>query len=592
MDLAARNFYQGVLDSNSSEDGINRDEVLRRLATAITYISSAGRISLLYPLGYAVGDVHNVMASPYNATGDGSSDDTTAIQAAIDGARSAGGGIVFFPEGRYKYTSHLYGFGGLRFLGMGRKSILVGSGTTGGSDRQLSIETGLPDITNVYNSEYPDGASVFHATATGALAVGQFSLTLTVDGGFTIANLSVGDRVYLWLGQDATDLTLPYRACFNVVKTIAGSIVTFCDPIPEAIGALSGGRTHHVWKPSDVAENIEIGHLAFERDLDSGNQGYNAVGIIFARNAWVHDLFFKNMGYASVVTTYSENVVLERIYTDRSVYDGAFSASSGGWLSGWTNNGLVIRDCVGQDIGSGPITFEGQNRRIVIENVRITSSEAAPPFNYFISFPSGSTTKGYIVRNVEMQALAVWNGIVGAEPDVLENITCWNKVNVASLRNLHGALRYEGVLVSRRKTFSKTFRIQASVTSQNVLQLSGWFAAIRIYMSTVTGVTSLTLIANATVGGELISQLISGAMVELTAADSGVGLCGIEPLGSGSFNNNPTGDYRKDLTLTTNGSVPDNAYGRIEIDYFPLGAGAGVDDLSKARIDNDTVSAP
>ena len=37
----------------------------------------------------------------YGATGDGATDDTTAIQAAISAASSAGGGIVFFPAGHY-----------------------------------------------------------------------------------------------------------------------------------------------------------------------------------------------------------------------------------------------------------------------------------------------------------------------------------------------------------------------------------------------------------------------------------------------------------------------------------------------------------
>ena len=43
----------------------------------------------------------------YEAVGDGSTDDTTAIQDAIDAAELAGGGIVFFPTGNYKITSAL-----------------------------------------------------------------------------------------------------------------------------------------------------------------------------------------------------------------------------------------------------------------------------------------------------------------------------------------------------------------------------------------------------------------------------------------------------------------------------------------------------
>lgn len=48
----------------------------------------------------------NVMAAPYSATGDNSTDDTAAIQAAIDAC--AIDGTVFFPPGLYRVTSPLH----------------------------------------------------------------------------------------------------------------------------------------------------------------------------------------------------------------------------------------------------------------------------------------------------------------------------------------------------------------------------------------------------------------------------------------------------------------------------------------------------
>jgi hypothetical protein len=43
----------------------------------------------------------------YGATGDGTADDTTAIQNALTDCHNAGGGTVFFPTGTYKITSQL-----------------------------------------------------------------------------------------------------------------------------------------------------------------------------------------------------------------------------------------------------------------------------------------------------------------------------------------------------------------------------------------------------------------------------------------------------------------------------------------------------
>lgn len=49
----------------------------------------------------------NVTDAPYNATGDGVTNDTAAIQAAIDDVCDAGGGTVYFPEGTYLISGAL-----------------------------------------------------------------------------------------------------------------------------------------------------------------------------------------------------------------------------------------------------------------------------------------------------------------------------------------------------------------------------------------------------------------------------------------------------------------------------------------------------
>lgn len=67
----------------------------------------------------------NVKATTYNAKGDNSTDDTSAIQAAIDAATNAGGGIVFFPAGTYRITSALNLKLGVSLLGAGANAAAV-----------------------------------------------------------------------------------------------------------------------------------------------------------------------------------------------------------------------------------------------------------------------------------------------------------------------------------------------------------------------------------------------------------------------------------------------------------------------------------
>src|SRR5437660_1399296 len=59
----------------------------------------------------------------FGATGNGSTDDTAAIQATVNWTASEGRGVIFFPPGEYKVTSPITfnSLGpGIHFLGVGK----------------------------------------------------------------------------------------------------------------------------------------------------------------------------------------------------------------------------------------------------------------------------------------------------------------------------------------------------------------------------------------------------------------------------------------------------------------------------------------
>src|SRR5207249_4196325 len=63
----------------------------------------------------------------FGATGDGSTDDGQAIQAAADAASRNGGGIVFFPPGRYLHTALIDFHTNTTVQGSGAVSVLIAS---------------------------------------------------------------------------------------------------------------------------------------------------------------------------------------------------------------------------------------------------------------------------------------------------------------------------------------------------------------------------------------------------------------------------------------------------------------------------------
>lgn len=76
--------------------------------------------------GYVTPAALSVMTNgrQYGATGDGTTDDATAIQAALDAAAAAGGGTVYLPPGTYKIGSCLSVPAGVELVGAGWGTII------------------------------------------------------------------------------------------------------------------------------------------------------------------------------------------------------------------------------------------------------------------------------------------------------------------------------------------------------------------------------------------------------------------------------------------------------------------------------------
>lgn len=115
----------------------------------------------------------NVKDPTYGAKGDGSTDDTSAIQAAINAVEAAGGGTVIFPPGTYKTTAALVmDTAGTTLLGFGRPIIDVTSTTVNGIT--ITAESHIQSI-KVRCAE----ASASNSTGTGISISGAARSSLT-----------------------------------------------------------------------------------------------------------------------------------------------------------------------------------------------------------------------------------------------------------------------------------------------------------------------------------------------------------------------------------------------------------------------------
>jgi hypothetical protein len=121
-----------IIDTGSVEN----DPAAETIRSAFTKLNDM--TSELYSGVTATGvPAINVKASPYSAVGNDSTDDTTAIQSALNAAYLAGGGIVVFPPAIYKITQTLerpvgVSLMGLRRAGTGQGARLSWRGAAGG----------------------------------------------------------------------------------------------------------------------------------------------------------------------------------------------------------------------------------------------------------------------------------------------------------------------------------------------------------------------------------------------------------------------------------------------------------------------------
>ena len=79
----------------------------------------------------------------YGATGSGGADDSSAIQATIDAAEAAGGGLVFFPPGRYDLSTGLTVNASITFQGSGTGGSASNAATT------IDLNTASDDMFDV-----------------------------------------------------------------------------------------------------------------------------------------------------------------------------------------------------------------------------------------------------------------------------------------------------------------------------------------------------------------------------------------------------------------------------------------------------------
>ena len=210
----------------------------------------------------------------YGATGDGTTDDTAAVQAALT---ATPGGSVYFPPGTYRLTAELDVPAGTAVSGSGSASTTLDWSTkpTFASKALLTWEPGTI------------GAS---APLTADAKFADASLAVPEGHGF-----QVGD--YLRLTSDETLWDQAVKGEYQRVLEADATALHLSAPVFDDYSAASSARVQHVSFTTGSLHGVSIRG----KGINPGAYGDNAVHFTFARDVQVSDVRFVDVEHRCVI---------------------------------------------------------------------------------------------------------------------------------------------------------------------------------------------------------------------------------------------------------------------------------------------------
>lgn len=134
----------------------------------------------------------------YGAAGDGTTDDRPAIQAAIDAVNSAGGGLVWLPQGNYLINTPLTMKSNvvLKGVGTGASRIICGTGTVNYAIYASGAELfAISDLTINPGNSTSTGIDGIYATGCSLFRMENLEIINARDNGINLAGTSANGNI-------------------------------------------------------------------------------------------------------------------------------------------------------------------------------------------------------------------------------------------------------------------------------------------------------------------------------------------------------------------------------------------------------------
>ena len=179
--------------------------------------------------------------APYNATGNGTTDDTAAIQSAINAASSAGGGIVYLPTGNYYIGGNLEVKSGVTLCGIRRQPCQTPKfGTT-----LLAYTIGSAPLILMDANSTLEGLCIYYPNQVQTSPPTPYAWTIRANG----SNITIQD-IMLPNSYNGIDLAT-YPSNGHLVRGVYGQPLNMGISVDQCSG---GGRIENIHFSGTAAE--------------------------------------------------------------------------------------------------------------------------------------------------------------------------------------------------------------------------------------------------------------------------------------------------------------------------------------------------
>jgi polygalacturonase len=326
----------------------------------------------------------------YGAQGDGSTNDTNAVQAAINAARAAGSGTVYFPSSGGCYlVSSLTAYSNIDYSGQSESVCIQGSSNNASifvtASGSAFSNSRISDLTFTGNGTGSSGAACIWLGGPTNVIIDHVTATKCAGDGFYITGygsnlatpgdgLLVKNSIASYSGRNGMSIITG----MNI--TVRGSVFEY-----NNIGAPYDGVDIEPNNSSQTVENITFENCSF---LNNGNSGSTASG---------HNGFNVWETYANLPNL---NLRLIHCRFKGNLRDGLYAAGSGHTLSGiYVIDGSMANNQAMNGYRGGVDIWNTSN--VVVSNVQVSSPASSGQAVYF------SGVSGAVVANSKLSAGAM-----------------------------------------------------------------------------------------------------------------------------------------------------------------------------------------